>query len=453
MRKKITWLILFLVVLFGLRVLYAWFQTETAYFVDGNAELDNPMRGFYVQVSTEETGRAAELAQDGYRLMLLAMDLEDFSDGEISQKALDDLETCLQQAEAHHIGVIFRAAYNFWGDCAEPEQIELFRTHIAQMAQVLNPHADNLYSVQAGLLGPYGEWHSGAYLTGDEQNDRQMRLYILSAWEEYLDPSVQVDVRRPRFIREAEAAGVLVGRLGFHDDGLLGSDSDLGTYDDPEMDRQAELDWMQAHLLSRGSGGEMPYVSPWSAPEAADAAFRQMHLTYLNRMYNTEVIDGWKAEQLQARSAKEVIEQRLGYRLLLSEATSNCFVMDGRARLMLTLRNDGYGALPEGYQLYLAVRSRAADGTVSETAYTPLPAALEGFCNGEQVQIQGEARLFGGDGVVEVGLKLAKDAQEPDGEDCVILSNAELSYHDTVNWLYTYQKTLYGYRLEAYRPS
>ena len=88
MRKKITWLILFLVVLFGLRVLYAWFQTETAYFVDGNAELDNPMRGFYVQVSTEETGRAAELAQDGYRLMLLAMDLEDFSDGEISQKAL-----------------------------------------------------------------------------------------------------------------------------------------------------------------------------------------------------------------------------------------------------------------------------------------------------------------------------------------------------------------------------
>ena len=82
-----------------------------------------------------------------------------------------------------------------------------------------------------------------------------------------------------------------------------------------------------------------------------------------------------------------------------------------------------------------------------------MSAALDKFCNGEQVQIQGDVRLFGGDGVVEVGLKLAKDAQEPDEEDCIILSNAELSYHDTVNWLYAYQKTLYGYRLESYRPS
>ena len=103
MRKKIVWLILLLVVLFGLRVLYAWFQTETAYFVDGNAELANPLRGFYVQVSTEETDRPAQLAQEGYRLMLLSMDIEDFSGGEISQEALDDLETCLQPVSYTHL--------------------------------------------------------------------------------------------------------------------------------------------------------------------------------------------------------------------------------------------------------------------------------------------------------------------------------------------------------------
>ena len=165
-----------------------------------------------------------------------------------------------------------------------------------------------------------------------------------------------MSVRRPRFIREAWENGLLKGRLALHNDALLSTATDMGTYDDEEYSRVQELEWMGENLKNEYSGGEMPALTEWTNPEYANWEFQQLHLTYLNLKYNEEVLQHWKIEPYKGTCAFDYIERRLGYRLFVPElrmTTKSIRVFDRWAKIKIPLENLGYGPMDERFHFYL----------------------------------------------------------------------------------------------------
>lgn len=413
------------------------------HFQETDRILNNPDRGFYIQIDSGRADKIPDAAKE-VRVILLAFDIGAFSSKDLPQEKLNELQEALDAAAREHVSVVFRAAYGFQKEATEPDELSQMGRHIGQMAAVLNRFADQILVVQAGMLGSYGEWHSSRYLEGTEEQQRESRLYILGQWEAALSPQIQVDVRRPRFIREASEAGILSGRLGLHNDALLSTDSDMGTYDAPGMEREDELVWMQENLTRQVNGGEMPTLGEFSMPENADREFAMMHTGYLNLKYNKEVIACWETAMLRESNAKRYLENHLGYRLYLSELGMRRLHLGGELyttgiKIRLRLCNTGYAPLPEQYKVFLTV------SVGGEVVYKEIQMPeLYGVSNGEgaetEVLIRLPRDLVREDETMEIGLKIARAMDAEDGRDCVELANGGGSYHKGINGITSLEK-------------
>lgn len=438
-------MLFFIFCLFMAAAVYACLSPETArYFQETDRVLDNPDRGFYIQIDSGRADKIPDAAKE-VRVILLAFDMEGYLAGDLPEEKLEELREALRAAQREHVSVVFRAAYGFHGEVAEPDQIGQMGRHIEQIAEVLNQSADQILVVQAGMLGSYGEWHSSRYLDETEQQQRESRLYILKQWEACLAPQIKVDVRRPRFIREAAEEGILSGRLGLHNDALLSTDSDMGTYDASGMEREDELVWMQEHLIRQVNGGEMPVLGALSMPENADREFAMMHTGYLNLRYNQEVIAHWDTETIGDSNAKRYLGNRLGYRLSLSELHMRKLHLGGELyttgiKMRLRLRSTGYAPLPEHYKVFLAV------GSGDEYVYREIQIPeLYDLSNGESIEKEVCIRIpweFAQErGTFEIGLKIARSSDVKDGRDCVELANQSGFYHEGINGIASLERT------------
>jgi len=345
------------------------FSTTIVTFQEGAQAFGNPRQGFYVQVEADDLGRIGRVRQDGIRLILLAYNLNGYQDRPLDREKLTELDAALHTAASQKVHIIFRAAYGFredW-DTVEPQEAALLLEHIEQIAQVLNRHANRILCVQAGMLGPWGEWHSSRFLNGSESEQAAMRNRVAAAWLDALDPIIPLQLRRPLFIRQAVEAGMPLERFGLHNDALLGGDTDMGTYDNKES-REMELEWIGLNLSHGRNGGEMPVVCDYTAADNAVREFRLLRLTYLNSHYNTDVLESWKSQIYQDENACDYIIRHLGSRLYLSEARMPCRIMkhgDFR-RISLTLRNTGFAPPQPDLCCYLAVRQNG------KVAYLPM---------------------------------------------------------------------------------
>lgn len=439
-------------------IMWTVFRTERWTFKESDRRIANPDRGFYIQVKSSRPDKIPEIAGE-VRVILLSFDIEDFADEELPAEKLGELRTALETAGREHVAVVFRAAYGFSREVREPGRIEWMGRHIGQIAEVLNAYPDRILVVQAGMLGAYGEWHSSRYLEGTEEERRKSRLYILRQWENCLRPEIQTAVRRPRFVREAMEAGILSGRIGLHNDALLSTDSDMGTYDDSDRGRADELLWSQEYLAGQVNGGEMPTPGERSAPENADREFAQLHLGYLNLKYNEEIIDGWSGTAMKGTDAKSYLENHLGYRLFLSELKARRYwsagemsAENGGIQMRLCLCNTGYAALPDKYRVFVEI----GDGGGKILREIEIP-ELYGISNGQSVEkdlkIGIPAELLQKE-KIRIGLKIAPRADETDGRDCVELANDGFVYQEGVNgMLFLERRKNFGFRLKLQERS
>lgn len=409
--------------------------------------LDNSGRGYYIQVDSAKYGRIAELSE--VRLIFLAFDIKAFTNGPISDEKTEELERALTAAKESGKAVVFRAAYGFESDVTEPDSLDIVSLHIQQISEVLNRFADNIVVIQAGLYGAYGEWHSSIYLDSEEETAKQNRLFLLRQWEKYLNQQIKVAVRRPRFIREAAEAGVLVNRLGLHNDALLSTDSDMGTYDDAGMDREAELLWAFEALEEEANGGEMPAPGIYSEPENAHSEFQRLHLTYLNLKYNEEILEQWEETGFRGSNAKDYIGNHLGYRLYISgiefgQPALNWLTYINGISLEAELCSSGYAPLGRQYKVYAVIKS-------GETIVIQKIDAEELYSasNGEKVKLRLDipGEMAAKDGKIFVGIKIAMDGEESDSDACVELANDRVGYVNGVNYFISFEKE--GMRTEG----
>lgn len=408
-------------------------RQTTKYYQAGNKIPDNPERGFYVQADVEERDKI-EKYKEQVSLFLLAFDLYEYRQQEIPQEKLEELKLFLEEARQQKVKCIFRAAYGFEKQKSnDADSLERIKEHIEQIAPILNQYKNQICCVQAGFFGPWGEWHSSIYLE-QEETGKKNRNWLLQQLLGQLAEEIVVDVRRPRFIREAWEAGLAKERIGFHNDGLLGSESDLGTYDDMEYTRAEELAWMAENLKTGCNGGEMPYANEYSKAESAVEEFSKIKLSYLNLKYNEEVYKQWNNETVKGENAFTYIEKHLGYRFFISKV--KCPVRFGkgilknRQNIQVVLENEGFAPIGKKYELEWIVKEQSGSVSCFKDGQP-----LEVIEAGEAASIQLSLKELEGLQIERIGIRISpKDEEEKSLESCVELANDEIVYQDGVNY-------------------
>jgi len=339
------------------------FQKRSAAFSqDETAVLNNPMQGFYVQTDTRDTPNLTwSTKSGGMSLVLMACNLNGYQAKPLDDAKLLEIKNALESAKAEKVDVVFRAAYGFAEgfDTKEPLSLDIVLGHIGQMSETLKPYSDILLCVQAGMLGPWGEWHTSSLLEGhDENRQAEMRNAVVKAWIDGLpDKNIVLQLRRPEFVRQAADGGLPIERLGFHNDALLANDSDMGTYTGGESIRRDELNWVYEHLPLSPFGGEMPQISAYTEPSAAVEEFKKLRLTYLNSGYNTDALDAWKAQKYNGYNAYDYIKNHMGSRLFIREVTAKKgFLKSGQLKMNIVIENAGFALPHPALQFWITIQ-------------------------------------------------------------------------------------------------
>ena len=309
-------------------------------FVESNADIINPERGFYVGMNLAASSGAAQARAGGYSLAIAEVRLDAYRDRPIDAALLAQLDAGFATVRAAGIKVVLRFMYNAAFDADAPRSVIL--GHIAQLKPLLQRNADVIAVMQAGFIGAWGEWHTSTNGL-DNAGDRGA---ILTAILNALPVSRAVQVRTPMH-KEAFAGAPVSGaeafngsnaaRIGHHNDCFLASSSDFGTYASPVSQWES---YVSQDTRFTPMGGETCAVSARTDCGPAVAEMSNNHWSYLNREYHQDVLAGWETQ-----GCGDDIRRHLGYRLVLKQAVHSATVAPGGVlALSLDIANTGFAA-------------------------------------------------------------------------------------------------------------
>lgn len=412
-------------------------ETTRIVYTRGEAPVLNPGRGFYYPVDSQSPEKLARARSNRCALALIMYDLADYRDRELDAKKLDELSTTLTEARMNGLKVIVRAAYGFSKETyrGDPQEVALILRHIEQMRPILQDNKAVIYTLQAGFLGPWGEWHSSNH--GDPP-DPTVRVQLLKALLD-ISEEMTVCVRRPSFIRDTVESGLTPqeqSRLGLHNDALLASETDMDTY--AANERSDELKWVSNQCKAAPYGGETAAVSTFSQSDNTIAEFEQLHLSYLNLTYNKDVLNAWRGQTYANVNAFDYIEKHMGYRFELQTAEfwHRPLLKGELSRVRLRIANRGFAAAHLKYSVALILTGDAG------TASLPLDCDLRTWYAGEtavlDVSLEIPEAFVGQD--YNIGLRIS-DADPELAKDAhyrIAFSNSDVDYQKSVNYFAAY---------------
>lgn len=323
------------------------------------AELHNPYAGWYhIYGYLLSDGDSPDLSlareqEPGPGLVLLEINLKNYITGAVSDTALGQMDDLLAAWQAAGKQLILRFLYDWDGESTEPDTLDLVLEHMAQTAEVVNRYPDCIYIIQGIYVGKWGEMHSSRYM-----NEEDM-LTLIHCLDQAVHPDIFLAVRTPAQWRRYRdfAEDNAHSRIGLYNDGMLGSASDLGTYegvDGEDSDaalrsRQAEIAFQNTLCSSVPNGGEVVIDNPYNDFPGAAADLRAIHVSYLNDAHDAAVLSKWErsvyegGDIFSGRNGLEYISRHLGYRYVLR---SSAFLSDPeddeKALLSVTLENIGF---------------------------------------------------------------------------------------------------------------
>lgn len=330
--------------------------------------IDNPDQGFYSPVCIQVVDNFKDkdyVINNKTRLYHLRMDLSTFSskynndiDKKLGDTDLENIDKMLAKYLAKEKNVIIRFAYdhNYEGKKDQEPSLSMMEEHIKQLSPILNKYENCITAIEAGMIGPWGEMHSSA-CANKETINAIIDTYLKNV------TNIPILVRTPKMIYNylgitmADTSSYVIKddsisyRLGLFNDGYLGSESDLGTY----TNRELETKWLANQTNHLPYGGEV--VIPNSALHDIDKCLPEMklmHLSYLNQAWNDEVIKKWKNtsydkfcgndKDFYGVSAYDYINAHLGYRFVLKKSTLS-YNDTSDIHINLEIENKGFGNL------------------------------------------------------------------------------------------------------------
>lgn len=376
------------------------YQTSTADFA-------NPERGFYRYSSTNSTEYSLldQSTLEGYRLLHSPFGadysiystlvfryffLEDFKTSAITQDYLDNMQIDFNTARAAGVKLIPRFAYTETtssvgcaGDICPPygdASKTWVLSHIAQLQPVLEANKDVIATVQMGFIGIWGEnYYTDFFGDASQAPDYKLldnnwtdRIDVVNELLNVVPDERMLQVRYPQqkqraiyginaptnsaALTLAEAfAGTDKARLGFHNDCLLASADDFGTFTDygnsssssmsdttnlkPYFNEDSKFVVVGGETCSDGYSPQNDCAS--SDPSAyGDTEIERMHYSYLNAQFNNDVNNDWETD-----GCMDEIKKRLGYRLELQEGTFSDAAQPNQViEVDIDMKNVGYAS-------------------------------------------------------------------------------------------------------------
>ena len=300
----------------------------------------------------------------------------------LTEKALLSVSNSLVKCRRNGGTCIPRFAYTWdgWGG-AEPDDFEMIIIHVHQLGAVLSQFRDVVPAVECGIIGAYGEMHTSRY-TGREYQNR-----VVGAWLESLPDDMALLVRSPQvwmnYLGTTTSAFIgggmdsmdqtLRSRMGFYNDGYLGTDYDYGTWGGGGGTTTWSRDEGRAFLTGQAVpyGGEFASISTSyfdgnvhlldPARFNIVAEWYDTHLSYLRtiRAYNMTVVQkltntffsssAWAFDgmpgllEYDGVDFRKFCEDHMGYRYVVRGVSFEG--RTGGARLDVEIENTGFGQL------------------------------------------------------------------------------------------------------------
>lgn len=349
----------------------------TAEYETSTEDLDNPycgytaLCGYFInddgainQRSTIQKNISKHIKDCGNKnLVILQFLINRYNEGPISPYGLDliaeILDTWIEQTDCE---IIVRPIYDWEGhaDRTEPQTLDIVSLHIAQLSELFNQRADRIYMWQGVVVGNWGE------MNGGRLGNFQTFGYLVNCIDQCLNDEIFLAVRTPRIYRavmgdSSEPASnkdrsTLAGRLSLYNDGMLGSESDTGTYGDYRWGesgawvRHDELAFQSKLCMNVPNGGEVINDNYYNNLENAILDLSTMHVSYLNGKYDLKVLNKWGRstvitdDEWNNMNGKDYIGRHLGYRyeFVTSELGSYSPFFDQTFPVNITIKNSGF---------------------------------------------------------------------------------------------------------------
>lgn len=321
------------------------------------AKLRCPERGFYtiLRFTAEE---APVLPKDfaphpDDTLILLEINLVNYAGGALSAPALDGIDRLFGLLRRCGCGLIVRFLYDWCGKnlLTEPRSIDIILGHIRQLGPVLSENADVIYLLQGLFIGNWGEMHSSRYIRGDhlkrlyaalsQASGNRIRTAVRTPalWHAVTGMSLSSDVKQDEMLP------------GLFNDGMLGNDSEYGTYSDDPAEREQELALQQRLSRFVPYGGEAVGTAAQSDAERAVIALASSRVSYLNRMYDENTLAKWKNAVVRDKGIWngsryfDYIEAHLGYRFVLRDVKLRLAALSGSLNAKILIENIGFAPI------------------------------------------------------------------------------------------------------------
>lgn len=335
-------------------------------YLPDSSDTPNPERGFFNEVDFAEQDLTWYAEGSGNTLARLPVRLDDYRNSDLPQGFLDDLDAYFDLARAAGLKLIVRFSYNN-GPYPNPEPdapLAQVLRHIEQVAPILEANQDALAFIEAGFIGAWGEWHSSTNGLDTPENKAIIRDALFAHFPPerpilFRDPEDFIGwYPQPLDASQAFTTTLEQARLGHHNDCFLASEDDEGTYWSDAEDRLMRAEW-QAYIAQMTrfvpmSGETCAVNPPRSDCPTALNELEMLHWNSMNEGWYPDVVQSW-VEQ----GCYEEIRQRLGYRLVLREATFAQQVQAGdRLQVTVSLENTGFAAPMLPRPVYLVVASQ-----------------------------------------------------------------------------------------------
>ncbi|HHU83547.1 MAG TPA: DUF4832 domain-containing protein [Clostridiales bacterium] len=332
---------------------------------DSLADLRNPDRGFYrpvyLPLSLTETV-SPWIAADTHLVHLLVglAALSPVNNGGaeplLNENMLANLTAVLNTLRESDRSVVIRFAYDDFAGTQDMEpSIETITAHIGQLADIFTEYSDIISSIEAGMIGPWGEMHSSAMAV--QSNFSAITDALLDA----APADIGITVRRPLYYagwrgislddlaNDNPVSSETAYRVGIYNDGYLASESDYGTYEN----RANETSWLSRRATHTLFGGEAILLGDDRTYNCIEFASEEMfvtHTSYLNVEWNNTLIDYWRNEYYKGsdtlyygQTAFKYISDHLGYRFTLKNSALGSANAGGNADIVFSIQNSGFG--------------------------------------------------------------------------------------------------------------
>ena len=365
---------------------------QTPLYRESTAVLSNPYIGLYqihgYTLTDEDASNASKwlsntVVKDTNQLVLLEINLVNYRSSAISKAALKQLDTILSYCSRNEKQMILRFLYD-WdgkGPASEPDTKEQIIAHMDAVIPIVNQYAEHVYILQGNFTGSYGEMASTNY------KDTSSFTMLNTHLAELTDPGIFLATRTPAQWRtvcsmstpltsELASYDALPSRISLFNDGMLGSKTDTGTYTTTSRKgnsdftvrgtREEELAFQNQLCQFVPNGGEVITDNFYNDTKNAMLDLKTMHVSYLNEVYDSKVLDKWKKTEYISNdlfngiSGYDYIVSHLGYRYVLTD--SDIFfheLADKKATLSFSIENHGYAPAYRDFEAKIILRSRS----------------------------------------------------------------------------------------------